>query len=60
MGWQVDGAMTPEELEKYECVEDAKGHAEWWGNFNGPCCRPKPNAKASNVLSQRQVAQFGW
>lgn len=42
MDVQVDGVMTPEELEKYECVEDAKGHAEWWGNFNGPCCRPKP------------------
>ena len=38
----VDGKMTPEALAKYECVPaNADGTHPWWGNFSGPCCRPK-------------------
>ena len=42
----VDGSMTEEELEPYECVphslDNNSAHAlaqdAWWGNFQGPCC----------------------
>jgi hypothetical protein len=39
----VDGTMTAAELQGYECV-NWKGEYPhpWWGNFTGPCCRPKP------------------
>lgn len=30
--------MTPDEYKPYECVTDIR---PWWGNFSGPCCRPK-------------------
>ena len=33
----VDGNMTAEELEEYECST----MASLWGNFQGPCCKPK-------------------
>ena len=34
----VDGNMTAEELEPYECVEDP---TDYWHNFAGPCCKKK-------------------
>ena len=37
----VDGNMTAEELQPYECVEDP---TEWWHNYAGPCCRRKGEA----------------
>ena len=30
--------MTPKEYAPYECTVDIR---PWWGNFSGPCCRPK-------------------
>ena len=39
----VDGKMSAEQLAKYDCVADGgKYPRAWWGNFTGPCCRPKP------------------
>ena len=45
----VDGSMTREELEPYECVphslDNNSAHAlaqdAWWNNFQGPCCRKR-------------------
>ena len=37
----VDGNMTAEELQAYECVEDP---TEWWHNYAGPCCKRKAQA----------------
>ena len=34
----VDGNMTAEELEPYDCVEDP---TDYWHNFAGPCCKKK-------------------
>ena len=38
----VDGTMSPQQLAGYDC-EPAGGRfpSAWWGNFSGPCCRPK-------------------
>ena len=38
----VDGKMTIQELKNYDCVEaTGKIVPEYWGNFSGPCCKPK-------------------
>ena len=34
----VDGNMTAEELEPYDCVEDP---TDYWHNFAGPCCKKR-------------------
>jgi arylsulfatase B len=36
----VDGKMASEELAGYDCVSPAYP-SEFWGNFTGPCCKPK-------------------
>ena len=34
----VDGTMSAEELEDYDCVANP---TEYWHNFDGPCCKKK-------------------
>jgi arylsulfatase A-like enzyme len=41
----VDGKMTTQDLEPYECHDPTK----WWGNFTGPCCRPKAMMNNSSM-----------
>ena len=37
--WTINGTMNPDVLkEHYDCVTDT---IPWWGNFSGPCCKPK-------------------
>ena len=37
--WSINGTMNADVLkEKYDCVTDT---IPWWGNFSGPCCKPK-------------------
>ena len=60
----VDGKMTIQELENYDCVE-ATGHIvpEYWGNFSGPCCKPKsslhsrldPSRTKGGAVEQKDV-----
>lgn len=36
--------MNETELANYDCLEDPQQSvfpSPWWGNFSGPCCRPK-------------------
>lgn len=42
----VDGSMSQTELDKYDCVKGGKYPHPWWGNFTGPCCRPKGSYSA--------------
>ena len=44
----VDGKMSAEELEGYDCAAP-RGHTvpEFWGNFTGPCCKPKSQRAAN-------------
>ena len=43
----VDGTMAAEELAKYDCAPAAGPYPRtWWGNFTGPCCRPKETSSA--------------
>jgi hypothetical protein len=38
----VDGTMSPQPLAPYTCEPGgSKFPSAWWGNFSGPCCRPK-------------------
>ena len=38
-GWAINGTMNADVLkENYDCVTDT---IPWWGNFSGPCCKPK-------------------
>ena len=37
----VDGTMSAQELQGYDCVQSRSYPHPWWGNFTGPCCRPK-------------------
>jgi len=41
----VPRGMSPQELEPYECLNTSVNGgiypSPWWGNFSGPCCRPK-------------------
>ena len=34
----IGAKMTPDEYKPYECATDIR---PWYGNFSGPCCRPK-------------------
>ena len=51
----VDGKMTIQELENYDCVEPT-GHIvpEYWGNFSGPCCKPKSSLHSGLDPSLRE------
>ena len=43
--WKINGTMNKNVLAKdYDCVTNT---VPWWGNFSGPCCKPK---KASEAL----------
>ena len=38
-GWKINGTMDKAVLQaEYDCVTDT---VPWWGNFSGPCCKPK-------------------
>ena len=36
--WTIDGKMNASALKAYDCVTDTN---PWWGEFSGPCCKPK-------------------
>ena len=36
--WTINGKMNASALEAYDCVTDTN---PWWGDFSGPCCKPK-------------------
>jgi arylsulfatase A-like enzyme len=44
----VEKSMSASELSGYEClttnVTQSAPFGTWWGQFFGPCCRPKPKA----------------
>lgn len=53
----VNGTMEPSKQAEYDCIDPSTLHRPWpqqiplhpwYGNFSGPCCRPK----ASNGLSK--------
>ena len=43
----VEKGMSAAELSKYECLTtevcQSAPFGSWWGDFFGPCCRPKAN-----------------
>ena len=52
----VDGTMSAQELQGYDCVQPRGYPHAWWGNFTGPCCRPKKQ-KAQSQSQQSQVTK---
>ena len=43
----VEKGMSAAELSKYDCLTtevcQSAPFGSWWGDFFGPCCRPKAN-----------------
>ena len=54
-GADVDGNMTAEELQPYECVADP---TEWWHNYAGPCCKRRTGALRGCFRVARATAQL--